>query len=1084
MQTGLTSLLQCITVPNVEERQAGDPLIQFDGEPAIQIRPSSRRGSERGTRDRATLPQRGAPAPGEFFTCETCEEELRRTHNGALPQDQLVAYRSRRALTQHIRHRHPAVHDQRTLEDLASRRNVTIPDQEILLIAELDIKLREQARPGVRGQGLNQLISDKHPERPNLERIRNIRKSAKYKKVLADLETGKLDPTVDIAPVMEGQLPAAAGERDTADNAEDLNAGADQPNQSRQLIEEINRIFDELDTDGLVGLSGQRCKDAGPEEVRLACNKVLEAVGCKLTLPTARAGRVHPPPPANESNKQRKRRLWQKAQRKFKLNPTACCKAILSDSLDQHEGVGQGELGEYWGNLFSGTADFVPFNTQHTRGVDHTLAKPIQQSEVRKALSKLKSTSPGADKVDRAILRRVGCKKLTVLYNLFLKTSFVPVELKEGRVTLLPKKDRPTLPSEFRPITVSSMILRTFHTILNGRLAAIPIRETQKGFMKRDGIAENTAILKSLLKWTGKRKTSLYLCLLDVSKAFDSVAHEAIIAAIRRLGVPELLVQYVANLYTDAHIWVCGRRVKLGRGVRQGCPLSTFLFNAVIDMCLDGVKVAYGLKLADHLTLADLFFADDGVLVSNSKIGLSKLLEHVVDRFGKVGLKLNAEKSQSLAVVWNGKLKRRAVDPTPFLKVGETQIPGLKTEDRFKYLGVRFGVRDQKPVRVVDEFRTLARRARNAPLSPPQKLFLIRTCLIPKFLHTLVLSDTHAKVLDALDKALRSLVREVLHLPNDVHNAAIHSDVKQGGLGIQSFRVTVPMLQHKRRMKLAKSNCEFSQFFLSEGIVETSVPPRLGGADVVTKNDKQLYFERQLEGTCDNKQLVSDALSRKTHSWLLDPHFHMKGGDFVKAVHVRLKCLKSPSRQSRRGVGDGRCRVDRQPASLTHISQVCSTTHGLRIDRHNKFAKKLATKLRAKGWSLELEPRIPAGGTFLKPDIVALHPSGKAVVLDPCICQDSVNTLRELEAAKTAKYAVEAVRNYCEMKMTEVLGVEMQSFQAHGVPIMYRGVCLGTTMGMLESLGFAWRHIACLIFGACVDSWFAWRAYYMNTVTS
>ena len=119
------------------------------------------------------------------------------------------------------------------------------------------------------------------------------------------------------------------------------------------------------------------------------------------------------------------------------------------------------------------------------------------------------------------------------------------------------------------------------------------------------------------------------MCLLDVSKAFDSVAHGAIIAALERLGVPAELITYVRGLYSNAQVLVGEKYVSLGRGVRQGCPLSTFLFNAVIDMCLDGIPVQFGFKLGDDISLADLFFADDGVLVSDTDQGLQKLLDYL-----------------------------------------------------------------------------------------------------------------------------------------------------------------------------------------------------------------------------------------------------------------------------------------------------------------------------------------------------------------------------------------------------------------------------------------------------------------------
>jgi hypothetical protein len=82
---------------------------------------------------------------------------------------------------------------------------------------------------------------------------------------------------------------------------------------------------------------------------------------------------------------------------------------------------------------------------------------------------------------------------------------------------------------------------------------------------------------------------------IDVAKAFDSVSHFAIVAAAKRVGVPDRLLRYIERLYDGGATRVksgsqMGSAFVVGRGVRQGDPLSPLLFNYVMDFvlfCLD-----------------------------------------------------------------------------------------------------------------------------------------------------------------------------------------------------------------------------------------------------------------------------------------------------------------------------------------------------------------------------------------------------------------------------------------------------------------------------------------------------------------
>ena len=100
------------------------------------------------------------------------------------------------------------------------------------------------------------------------------------------------------------------------------------------------------------------------------------------------------------------------------------------------------------------------------------------------------------------------------------------------------------------------------------------------------------------------------------------------------------------------------------------------------------------------------------------------------------------------------------------------------------------------PAEAVDKFRELAERVRQSPLTLLQKFHCVKSALIPRFTHPLVLSDCTNQILVSLDIELRKLVHYILKLPNDVHCAGIHGNIKASRLGIPSCQVTVKCLRY------------------------------------------------------------------------------------------------------------------------------------------------------------------------------------------------------------------------------------------------------------------------------------------------
>ena len=117
---------------------------------------------------------------------------------------------------------------------------------------------------------------------------------------------------------------------------------------------------------------------------------------------------------------------------------------------------------------------------------------------------------------------------------------------------------------------------------------------------------------------------------------------------------------------------------KVRRGVRQGCTLSPWLFNLFMDNVMREARGSFvGEVQLSTGEVGVLLFADDMVVMADSKEGLQHNLKTVSDMLNKWELKINWRKT---------KVMRVARDREEFeVKIGDEVIEQV---DTMKYLGV------------------------------------------------------------------------------------------------------------------------------------------------------------------------------------------------------------------------------------------------------------------------------------------------------------------------------------------------------------------------------------------------------------
>ena len=147
---------------------------------------------------------------------------------------------------------------------------------------------------------------------------------------------------------------------------------------------------------------------------------------------------------------------------------------------------------------------------------------------------------------------------------------------------------------------------------------------------------------------------NIYFCFIDYAKAFDCVDHNELWKILKEMGIPDHLTCLLKNLYAGEEATVrTGHGTtdwfQIGKGVHQGCILSSCLFNLYAEYIMRnaGLEEAQaGIKIARR-NINNLRYADDTTLTAESKEELKSLLMKVKEESEKASLKLNIQKRGS-----------------------------------------------------------------------------------------------------------------------------------------------------------------------------------------------------------------------------------------------------------------------------------------------------------------------------------------------------------------------------------------------------------------------------------------------------
>ena len=324
--------------------------------------------------------------------------------------------------------------------------------------------------------------------------------------------------------------------------------------------------------------------------------------------------------------------------------------------LEEHEILK--EIESFYGKLYASQVvdnnkafnDFTS-NLQTAKLTDEEREKLEGYITLEECANVLKTFPPGKSPGDDGFTAEFYCcffdlvsRDLVNSFNAAYKEGELSISQRRGVITLVPKEDSGLSDlSNWRPITLLNLDYKIASKVIAKRIEKILprlIHPDQTGFVKGRYIGQNIRLINDIMEHTKLHNIPGILLLLDFRKAFDTIEWSFIQNTLSFLNFGDGIKRWVSTFYTGPESAVLNNGFstnyfQLSRGVRQGCPLSPYLFilGAEILACkIRQNKEIQGIRIFNSEAKISQF-ADDTSLICKSCHSVEKAIE-VLDSFG------------------------------------------------------------------------------------------------------------------------------------------------------------------------------------------------------------------------------------------------------------------------------------------------------------------------------------------------------------------------------------------------------------------------------------------------------------------
>ena len=466
--------------------------------------------------------------------------------------------------------------------------------------------------------------------------------------------------------------------------------------------------------------------------------------------------------------------------------------------------------------------------------------EPFVELELQQATNEISTaSSSGPDRLPTEIYKAlINSAEFRVIvlscFNGFAVSGNIPVDWLLSKLVPIPKKGKPSAAENLRPISIMTPLMRILMKMICVRMSDyLPHSPLQFGFSPKKSCADALLVYSVAVESALVQSGVCYAVFLDLKAAFDSVNHAILFQLLHTSQVPAKLCALLQYIYEHSSCSVhsdgqSGRPFQIGRGVKQGDPLSGELFNFLLTGLHEHVSAnRHAEIIMDGKKLFFIMYADDIVVLSRTAAHAQRTIMLVVQYLTFLGLKLNAAKCEAMVIV--RKHPSRSPPSPPPLLVEEEPI---KYVSEFKYLGAKVNNRNHYGTTrlaaiplakgaYAELFNNLLKSVKDPPVKLALELFGTFVKSVASTGH--IISDqwlTPSKRLlksEKMNQLLTQFMKRILTIRRTTSDAGVYFLLDQIPLTLQIAEMTIRYYQRTAAKEQSDlEHCALRQIFINK----------------------------------------------------------------------------------------------------------------------------------------------------------------------------------------------------------------------------------------------------------------------------